>query len=303
MTILIIGGLGFVGSYLVRELLKRNEHVIVLDDLSYGSLERAKEFRSDVRIEIDSICNEEKVKKLVKEAASVINLACVHMVDSMTMPHNDALVNIMGTLNCLEACRTYDVKYIHISSGSVHGADPPIPITEDYRYLNKITTPYAVSKTAGDAYSLLYHSSYGVKTAVLRLYFVYGFNGWNVVSKFITQALESRSLTVHGDGSQRRTPTYVEDAARGIILALRKKIWGEAFNIAGNEEISILALARKIKEISKSKSDVVFEPRRPGDIQRVVPSIEKAKSLLGYEPQVTIQDGLKLSIERYRKTL
>lgn len=293
MNCLVIGGLGFIGSHLTKRLSKEGHNVTILDDLSYArkGFSGTAILNGTFKLIVGSLTDNSMLKLAASESDIVFNLACVHLTDSFNFPFNDAQVNINGVLNILELCRRTDQEYVHFSTGSVYGKAKEFPTTEDHPYLNEFNNPYAISKTAGDAYSRIYNKVYGIKTIVIRPFFVYGFGGWNVISIWMDTLVKGRPLIIHGTGAQTRTPTYVSDLVDGVLLALSKQLWGEAFNIAGNEETSILELANRILDIAKFGS-MEYQVRRQGDVDRVLPSIAKAKEMLGYEPKVSLGSGL-----------
>jgi len=215
------------------------------------------------------------------------------------------MVNIEGTLNVLTAAKDAGVeKVVVASSSSVYGDTPELPKREDMPY-NPLS-PYAVSKVTKELYSRVFGQLYDLPVACLRYFNVYGPNQdpkseyAAVIPKFVTSALLGKPLTVNGDGLQTRDFTYIEDVVQANLLAMKGNSTGN-FNIAYGENISIKELAGKIIALASSTSEIVHVAPRPGDIRDSLADIQKAREMLGYDPEFNLDRGLKMTIEYFKK--
>ncbi len=290
--VLVTGGAGFVGANLVRHLLAADVKITVLDNFSIGSRENLAGLDLDI-IEGDILDTE-----LVKEAAAghdgIVHLAAQTGVPgSIEDPRRDCEVNVIGTLNMLEAARLNSVRrFVFASSNAPLGKQPP-PATEDKAPLP--ISPYGASKLAGEGYCLAYHGSWGMGTVVLRfanLYGPYSAHKSSVVAKFIKDSTTGR-LTIDGSGQQTRDFIYVEDLCRAIACALNSQISGEVFQIATGVETSIAELANQIQQVTGMDIEFDHAEFRMGDINKNYSFIGKAKEVLGWEPQVSLHQGLR----------
>jgi UDP-glucose 4-epimerase len=294
--ILVTGGAGFVGGALTRRLVDAGARVTVLDDLFTGQAETIPTGAEFVR---GSVTDRALVDELVSANSLVFHLAARNIIASTANPRDDFDTNIGGTLNILLAARAARVdRIVYTSSASVYGNPRSIPINEDD--LLVLLSPYAVSKLGGENYCTAFYESYGLPTACVRYSNVYGpgqrpDNPYcGVVSKFLADAHAGVPLSVHGDGEQTRDYTYVDDAVEATLLAaIHPRAEGEIFNVGTGIETSVNTLARGIGEALGKAVDVQHIDRRDIDnIRRRVVNIEKARRMLRWTPQVTLDRGL-----------
>ncbi len=304
--VLVTGGAGFVGGAVVRRLLEADASVTVLDDLFTGRLETLP---PDVRFVEGSVVDEDLVARLVAEAEYVFHLAARNIIASTKNPRDDFATNIGGTLNVLLAARAAGVRrVVYTGSTSVYGNPRSIPINEDDAIVP--LSPYAVSKLAGEHYCIAFYESYGLPVSVVRYSNVYGIGQrpdnpyCGVVAKFFDAALAGRPLQIHGDGQQTRDFTYIDDAVDATLrAALAPRAEGEVFNVGTGIETTINDLARMVGEAVERQVEVVHVDRRDIDnIRRRVVSIEKARRMLRWSPQVTLAEGLRRTADWMRET-
>jgi UDP-glucose 4-epimerase len=293
--ILVTGGAGFVGGAVVRRLVASGARVTVVDDLFTG---RAETVPAAARFVEGSVTDEGLVRTLVGEADLVFHMAARNIIASTKNPRDDYATNIGGTLNVLLAAREHGRRVLYTGSTSVYGNPRSIPINEDDAIVP--LSPYAVSKLAGEHYCLAFAESYGVAIAVVRYSNVYGEGQrpdnpyCGVVSKFFASAYAGEPLLIHGDGQQTRDFTYVSDAVDATLLAaIVPKAEGEVFNVGTGIETSIDQLAERIGVATGREVSVEHIDRRDIDnIRRRVVNIEKARRMLRWSPQMTLQRGL-----------
>lgn len=294
--ILVTGGAGFVGGAVARRLVEAGARVTVLDDLFTG---QAETIPTGAEFIEGSVTDRVLVDQLVAANGLIFHLAARNIVASTANPRDDFETNIGGTLNVLLAARASRVdRIVYASSASVYGNPRSIPINEDDHLT--LLSPYAVSKLGGENYCTAFYESYGLPIACVRYSNVYGpgqrpdnpYSG--VVSKFFADAYAGRPVSVHGDGEQTRDYTYVDDAVEATLLAaIHPRAEGEVFNIGTGIETSVNALAAGIGEALGKAVEVHHIDRRDIDnIRRRVVNIEKARRMLRWTPQVTLDRGL-----------
>jgi len=291
--VLVTGGAGFIGANLVRLLLERGYPVTVLDNLTAGR--RRYVSNLPVKLVEGDILDSELLARLVPGHGRVVHLAAQTGVPaSLADPRRDCEVNVVGTLNLLEAarCSGQSVRFVFASSNAPLGRQQP-PATEDKAPLP--ISPYGASKLAGEAYCLAYHGSWGLGTVALRFGNAYGpFSAHknSVVAKFFKGVLETNRITIEGGGQQTRDFIHADDLCRAIVLALESEVGGEVFQIATGVETSIAQLAAAVERIVGSKPATEHAPGRQGDIQRNYSLIAKARQALGWQPEVDLATGL-----------
>ncbi|MCB9158565.1 MAG: NAD-dependent epimerase/dehydratase family protein [Caldilineaceae bacterium] len=294
--VLVTGGAGFVGANLVRTLLKRGYTVRVLDNFSSGN--RASLAGLDIDIVEGDILDRAAVDAAVAGTDGIVHLAAQTGVPgSIQDPMRDCQLNVVGTLNMLEAARLAGTKrFVFASSNAPLGKQPP-PATEDKAPLP--ISPYGASKLAGEGYCLAYHGSWGLGTVALRFANLYGpFSAHknSVVAKFIKDIQSTGTITIDGDGLQTRDFIYVGDLCEAVVLALESDIGGEVFQIATGIETSIRALADQIEACMDVDLAVQYGTTRQGDIRKNYSRVDKAREQLGWEPQVALDEGLALTL-------
>ena len=290
--VLITGGAGFIGANLVRRLLAEGYQVRVLDNFSTGR--RSYLAGLEIALVEGDILDRELVETAVRDVAGVIHLAAQTSVPaSVTNPFYDCQLNVLGTLNLLEACRLANVpRFVFASSNAPLGRQLP-PAHEEQVPLP--ISPYGASKLAGEGYCLAYHGSWGLGTVILRFANLYGpFSGHTpgVVAQFLQAALAERPLTVHGDGQQTRDFVFVEDLCQAIQLGLESNISGELFQIATGTETSILELTEQIAQVTQRAIALRYTEQRVGDIGQDYAAVSKVAKMLGWQPTTSLADGL-----------
>ncbi|MFH2036192.1 MAG: NAD-dependent epimerase/dehydratase family protein [Candidatus Zixiibacteriota bacterium] len=305
-TVLVTGGAGFVGSNLVARIVRSGGKVIVLDDLFTGDL---KNIDSDIPYEFveGSVTDFELVRNLMARSNYVAHLAARNIIISTKNPTEDYKTNIGGTLNILMAAReTKPQRIVYSSSASIYGNPKIIPICEDE---SPVTfSPYSVSKLAGENYCYAFYETFFVPATVVRYSNIYGpkQNPANpycgVVSKFIESLENNVAPSIHGDGHQTRDFTYVDDAVEGTLIALLSpKSEGMVFNLGSGSESAIIDIVRILGELMDKNIEPEHIDRRDIDnIRRRVLNIERARTRLRWQPQITLREGLRRTIEWYR---
>src|SRR5262245_39694505 len=306
--VLVTGGAGFIGANLVRRLIREGARVTVLDDLFTGRLENLPE-KGCAFVE-GSVCDAAVVEKLVREADVVFHAAARNIVVSTRNPREDFETNIGGTLNVLLAARATDggvKRIVYTSSTSVYGNPRYLPINEDDHL--SLLTPYAVSKLAGEHYCMAFYESYGLPAAAVRYSNIYGpgqdpANPYcGVVSKFLESLLHGKGAVIHGDGNQTRDFTYIDDAVEATLRAVvSDRALGEVFNVGTGVETRVNELAELLMEITGVRIAPVHTDRRDVDnIRRRVVNIEKTRRALRWVPEVTLEEGLRRTVEWQRQ--
>jgi UDP-glucose 4-epimerase len=303
--VLVTGGAGFVGANLVRALIAEGARVTVLDDLFTGRRENLPEQGFDF-VE-GSVCDPPMVEHLVAGADVVFHAAARNIVVSTRNPREDYETNIGGTLNVLMAARASGVRrVIYTSSTSVYGNPRYLPVNEDDHL--SLLTPYAVSKLAGEHYCMAFFESYGLATTAVRYSNIFGpgqdpANPYcGVVAKFCESLFAGRGPAIHGDGNQTRDFTYIDDAvAATLAAATSERAIGEVFNVGTGVETSVNALATLLIRLTSSDAVSTHTNRRDVDnIRRRVVNIEKTRRALRWVPEVTLEDGLRRTIDWQR---
>jgi UDP-glucose 4-epimerase len=301
----VTGGAGFIGSHLAGELLHLGR-VTVVDDLSTGSLGNLSHLPcEDLRVLRGSVTDMPFLRRACEGADCIFHLAAIASVQkSLADPALCHEVNATGTLRVLLAARDEGVKRVILaSSAAVYGniAVPPVDETRCPAPL----TPYAASKVAGEHLCAAFTAGYGLETAALRYFNVYGprqdpcAEYAAVIPRFLVRALSGKPPVIYGDGSQTRDFVYVGDAVRATILALQRGATG-VFNIGSGNATRVTDLARLAVEAAESGSDPVHEAARPGDILHSVASISRAEQILGYQPRWTLARGLAETADWFR---
>lgn len=293
--VLVTGGAGFIGSNLVDALIKQGEEVIIIDNLSTGKKENVNPKAQFVEADITNL---EQIKAYFEDVDYVFHLAALPRVQlSIEKPIETHKANIDGTLNVLLAARDAKVKrLIYSASSSAYGDTDKLPAKEDQ--LPKPISPYGLHKYVGEHYARLFSLLYGLETVSLRYFNVYGpkmaFEGAyvTVIAVFLKQKREGKKLTIWGDGTQTRDFTYIDDVVRANILAAKsdKVGKGEVINIGAGDNHSVNEVAEKIG------GETVNEPPRiePHD---TLADISKAKELLGWQPEVNFDEGVRRTIK------
>jgi UDP-glucose 4-epimerase len=304
---IVTGGAGFIGSELVRQLTAAGSPVVVIDNLVNGKRENLAGVNGRITLLEYDIRDVSAYAPILREADVVYHLACLGVRHSVHSPLDNHDVNATGTLQLLDASRAAGVpKFVYVSSSEVYGTAQRVPMTEDHPTFP--STVYGGSKLAGEAYTRAYHRTYGFPTVVVRPFNTYGprchheGDSGEVIPKFMLRCLADRPMVIFGDGTQTRDFTYVSDSARGIILSgTTAEAVGRTLNLGSGFELSINDLARTVAEITeRPAAEVVHDEARPGDVLRLYADMSQARSLLGYEPQVPLEQGLAMLLDWYR---
>ncbi len=306
MRYLVTGGAGFIGSNIVDELLRRGHHVVVLDDLSSGKEENLAGVRGKIDLNTGSITNLAAVQAASRGADYVIHLAARTSVPrSVEEPIETNHVNIDGTLNVLVAARDAKVKRIvYAASSSVYGETETLPKTEAMQ--PQPISPYGVSKYVGELYAQVFGRVYGLENASVRYFNVFGprqdptsqYSG--VLSRFMLALIEGKPLVIFGDGEQSRDFTYVDNVVDETLRACEASgASGKVFNGGTGKRIALNGVVKMLERVTGRKIEVKYQPARNGDILHSQADVALAKKILGYEPRVDFEDGLRRTWEWY----
>lgn len=312
MSILVTGGAGFIGRWVVKKLVDKNYEAVVLDNLSNGRLLNIEAFKANKNFEFirGDILDTKLLSKIFKE--NEIN-TCIHLAaqinvqESLDNPKKSFNSNVVGTYNILEECRRNNTKLVLVGTCMVYDlADVKKPIDENYPVKPK--SPYAASKLAAENLAESYYYGYGLPVVILRPFNTYGpYQKSNleggVVSVFIERALKGEPLLVFGDGTQTRDLLYVEDCADFIVKsAFNDRAVGEIINAGYGKDITINELA---ETVSNRRVEIKHVPHHhpQSEIQRLVCDYSKAKRLLGWKPKVSLKSGFERTEKWIKKQL
>ena len=310
--IFITGGAGFIGTTLARELVDANT-VVAYDNLHRDSLS-GLDLASHPNFELiqGDILDADSLRDAAKGATHFVHCAAIAGVDTvLASPVRTMRVNVIGTYNALEAAvATLPSleRFVDFSTSEVFGSHA-LNVTEGHvstiGSVGEARWTYAVSKLAGEHMAHAYHDELGLPTVTVHPFNIFGPGqiGGGAIRAFIEASLGGRDLTIHGDGAQIRAWTYVTDMVSGVLLCLEHPAAvGQAFNI-GNPRgaVTIFDLAQRIKRLSGAPGEIVFQPLHYADVELRIPNVAKAREVLGWEPQVELDEGLEKTIAWYRK--
>lgn len=309
--IFVTGGAGFIGTSLIRRLINNNE-IVIYDNFHRNSLKNTNlEKHPHIKTIKGDVLDFEKLKNSIKGADIVIHMAAIAGIDTVVKsPVKTMKVNMIGTYNILEATMTLNKieRFIDFSTSEVFGSYAYKLVEKDSTNLQPVGEArwvYAISKLAGEHLAHSYYKEFGLPTISVRPFNIYGPGqvGDGAIHVFIKRAINNQIIKIHRDGDQIRSWCYIDDMVDAILLCLTKEeSIGEVFNI-GNPRgtITILSLAKKIKYLANSKSKIVHVPKNYVDVELRVPSIGKARKILVFEPKIELDEGIKRTIEWYRR--
>ena len=304
MRILVTGGAGFIGSHLIDRLMAQGHEVICLDNFYTGHKRNVLKWLDNPYFEL---IRHDITEPIRLEADQIYHLACpASPVHYQYNPVKTIKTNVLGTLNMLGLAKRIKARFLLASTSEVYG-DPEIhPQSEEYRgNVNPIgiRSCYDEGKRVAETLAFDYHRQNNVEIRVARIFNTYGprmlENDGRVVSNLVVQSLKGEPLTVYGDGSQTRSFCYVSDLVEGLMRLMNGDSIGP-INLGNSGEYKILQLAQAVQKMVNPDAEIIFKPLPQDDPRRRRPDITKAKSLLGWEPTVPLQEGLKLTIEDFR---
>ncbi|MGV2830357.1 UDP-glucuronic acid decarboxylase family protein [Myxosarcina sp. GI1(2024)] len=307
MRILVTGGAGFIGSHLIDRLMNQGHEVICLDNFYTGHKRNIIKWFDNPYFEL---IRHDITEPIRLEADQIYHLACpASPVHYQYNPVKTIKTNVMGTLNMLGLAKRVKARFLLASTSEVYG-DPDVhPQPEEYRgNVNciGIRSCYDEGKRVAETLAFDYHRQNQVDIRVMRIFNTYGprmfENDGRVVSNFIIQALRGIPLTVYGDGCQTRSFCYVSDLVEGMIRLMNNDYVGP-INVGNPEEYTILELAKTIQQMVNPDAELIFKPLPKDDPKQRQPDITKAKKLLGWEPKIPLEEGLKLTIEDFRSRI
>jgi nucleoside-diphosphate-sugar epimerase len=306
----VTGGGGFIGSHIVEELLRRKETVKIIDNFSTGKRENVEPFEDDAEVIEADISEAKNLAQFLKGVDYVIHQAAIPSVPkSIIDPVKSHRANVNGTLQLLVACREAGVKrVVYASSSSLYGDSPTLPKHEGM--MPNPLSPYGAQKLFGEMYCQVFTKAYGLETVSLRYFNVFGprqdatsqYSG--VLALFIPAVLQGRRPTIYGDGLQSRDFTYVKNVVEANLLACNVPgVGGQVFNVACGDRITVNSMLQQINKIAGKDITPIYADNRAGDIKHSQADITRAKEHLGYEPKVSFEEGLRHTIEWYRKNI
>lgn len=313
MRILVTGGAGFIGSNLVEKLLsdKRVSHVRVLDNLATGSLKNIETYLSDSRFKFieGDIRNFETCLTACDSIDRITHQAALGSVPrSINDPLTTNDVNITGTLNIFTAAKEKNIKrVVYAASSSTYGDHPDLPKVE--AKIGNPLSPYAVTKYVNELYARVYGNLYGLETIGLRYFNIFGPrqnpNGpyAAVIPLFAEALIQQKAPTINGDGSHSRDFTFVDNAVQANILSLftdNAAAVNQVYNIACGDQTSLLQLFEGLNKQANTTLQPILGPERKGDVKHSLADISKARTLLGYEPAVSVEEGLRKTFSWYQ---
>jgi UDP-glucose 4-epimerase len=309
---LVTGGAGFIGSHLVERLLADGVRVRVFDNFSTGSrtnLGFAPRFRRQLEVIRGDVRNLPVLLRAARGAKVIYHQAAMRSVPrSVKDPLGANENNVTGTLHVFEAARRCKVpRVVYASSSSVYGDRPELPKREDQPPAP--VSPYAVSKAAGEQYAAAWTRLYGVETVGLRYFNVFGprqdpkSQYAAVIARFIQWGLRGQPLEVHGDGTQSRDFTYIDNVVEANVLAGKAPgAAGEVFNIGCGDRVSLLDIVARLEALLGKKLERRHTPSRAGDVPHTLADVSKAKRLMGYSPLVGFDEGFRRTVEYFKSS-
>lgn len=307
-TFLVTGGAGFIGSHIVDALVERGDRVRVIDNLCTGFESNLEQVKDRVEFTAADINDADVLAKLLDGVDCVFHQAALASVPrSVERPLDTNHACVTGTVNLLDQARRAGVRrVVYAASSSAYGDLPAASKRETD--LPRPLSPYAAAKLAAEAYCQAFYHTYGLETVAIRYFNVFGprqdpgspYSA--VIPLFITALLDGEPPVIYGDGLQSRDFTYVADVVQGNLLAADAQgVAGSVLNVANGRTVTLLRLLDALYDLLGTHLEPRFEPPRAGDVRESLADITLARQLLGYAPQVTFEEGLRRSIEYYRK--
>lgn len=305
--ILVTGGAGFVGSNLCQLLIQKGHEVVCLDNFFTGSIQNLGDLPKHPRFHM---LEHDIMSPFYERVDEIYNLACpASPIHYQYDPVRTIKTSFLGTLNSLGLAKASGAKVLQASTSEVYG-DPDIhPQPETYRgNVNPlgVRACYDEGKRCAETLMMDYHRQYGVNVKIVRIFNTYGpnmqINDGRVVSNFIVQALKNEDITIYGTGEQTRSFQYIDDLLRGMVLLMEKPFdFTGPVNIGNDHEFTVLELAENVIRLIRSRSKIVFKPLPADDPRRRKPDLTLARTELGYNPQVELEEGLIKTIAYFRK--
>ncbi len=309
MQVLVTGGAGFIGSFLCGRLLKKNYDVICLDNLSTGK-----------KSNIDHLLENKKFRFIEHDVTKPLKLKVDYIfhlaspaspIDYQKLPIETSMTNSLGTFNMLQLAKENNARFLLASTSEVYGDPLQHPQKENYwGNVNPIgpRSCYDESKRFAETLTRSFHSKYDLDVRIARIFNTFGpsmrKDDGRAIPNFITQALSGQFITVYGDGKQTRSFCFISDMIDGLVkLMFTDSLSGQVVNLGNTEERSILSVARLVKDLTKSKSEIVFESLPKDDPTRRRPDITKAKEMLNWEPKIDFVEGVKETVEWFKGEL
>ena len=309
MRYLITGGAGFIGSHLTEILIARGDEVVILDNLSTGSDKNLVAIASKIKFKSGDILDKPLIEKLVSESDYVVHLAAaLGVFNIVNKPLESLTTNLKGSEIVLEACDKYKKPVLLASTSEIYGKNDKVPLNEeDDRIIGhplKSRWSYSEAKAVDESLAYFYYLENKLPIRIVRFFNTVGPRQVGhygmVVPRFVSAALKNEPLSVYGSGDQIRCFCHVADAVRGLLLVMdSEQAVGQVFNIGNSEQISIMALAQKVIAVTGSKSKIekiAYEQAYPQgfeDMQRRVPDISKIDKILGWQPQINLEQIIK----------
>ena len=306
MKIVVTGGAGFIGSHIVEYWSNTNAEVHIIDNLRSGFEKNIVGF-NNIIFHKGSITDKDFVNKVLKNTTYVFHLAALISVpESLEKPEECLDINVKGLLNVLDAAKNHKVKkVVHSSSAAIYGDDPRLP--KDISMKPKPQTPYGITKLDGEYYLQMYYEQYGLPTTSLRYFNVFGprqdpkSQYAAAIPIFVFKALKNEPIIIYGDGEQTRDFVYVKDVVNANVLAAKNENVIGVFNVANEKAITINELAKLIVKTTNSKSEIIYQPTRPGDIKHSLASIKETREALNFNPSHNLISSLEKTIEYFQK--
>jgi UDP-glucose 4-epimerase len=306
---LITGGAGFIGSHLTDTLLSRGDQVTILDDLSTGTNKNLIEVKDKIEFYNGSILNKSLIDKLVSESDYIVHLAAaLGVLTIVNKPLESLKINLQGTENVLEVADKYKKSVLIASTSEIYGKNSKVPLNEeDDRIIGhplKSRWSYSEAKAVDESLSYFYYQEHKLPIRIVRFFNTVGPRQVGqygmVVPRFVSAAIKNEPLQVYGSGDQVRCFCHVKDAVRALLMVMDSdKAIGQVFNIGNNQQISIMDLAKKVIEVTRSKSKInkiTYSDAYPEgfeDMQRRVPDISKIKNVLGWSPEIGLEQIIR----------